>query len=190
MRTHVALLRGINVVGRNKVSMTDLRAIVEGLGHKDVVTYIQSGNVAFSASEPAATGRELARVIEAAIAKRLGVRPAVIVVARSELAAVWGDNPFHAVADPKTLHAVFLPDAPDRGGLSSVAGAVERARARGSRDDAQVVGRVLYLWTPDGFARSVLRAELDRGGARRSPMPGGTARNWATVKALLSLLEE
>jgi len=51
MATHIALLRGINVGGRNKVSMADLRAVVAGLGHTEVATYIQSGNVVFSTAE-------------------------------------------------------------------------------------------------------------------------------------------
>ena len=51
MATHIALLRGINVGGRNKVSMADLRAVVAGLGHTEVATYIQSGNVVFTSGE-------------------------------------------------------------------------------------------------------------------------------------------
>ena len=55
MPTHVALLRGINVGGRNRVAMAALREVVEGLGHTEVATYIQSGNVVFT-SEAADPG--------------------------------------------------------------------------------------------------------------------------------------
>lgn len=190
VRTHVALLRGINVLGRNKVSMAELRQVVADMGHEEVATYIQSGNVVFAASRPVTGESALADALESEIAVRLSVRPSVVVVSRSELHQVVRTNPFPRVADPRSLHAVFLRDAPDAGGINSVTAAVERAVSKGSRDDARVVDRTLYLWTPDGFARSILRAELDRGGKLRSPMSAGTARNWATVGALVSLLDE
>lgn len=188
MRTHAALLRGVNVVGRNRVSMPELRAVVAELGHRDVSTYIQSGNVVFGAADPDASPRAIAGDLEAAIAARLGVRPAVVVTSRGELEQAVRDNPFPKVPDPRALHGVFLREAPGPDGIASVAAAVERARARGSRDDARVVGRTLYLWTPDGFARSTLRAELGRGGRLQTPMSGGTARNWKTVRTLVQLL--
>ena len=189
MRTHVALLRGINVLGRNKVAMTDLRDIVAGLGHREVTTYIQSGNVVFAASGSANDDSALAETLEAAVAAKVGVRPAVVVLSRAQLHGVVSANPFRQVIDPRTLHAVFLRETPSADGIAAVTAAVDRAREKGSRDDARVVGRTLYLWTPGGFAPSVLRRELDRGGKLRTPMHTGTARNWATVKTLMSLLE-
>ena len=80
MRTHVALLRGINVLGRNKVAMAELRHVVESLGHGDVATYIQSGNVVFTADKPDANCATLADDLEVAIADRLVVHPAVVVL--------------------------------------------------------------------------------------------------------------
>ncbi len=189
VRTHVALVRGINVLGRNKVSMFELRAVVEALGHGDVITYIQSGNVVFTVAASFADRATLADDIERAIAERLSVRPAVIVVSQDDLAQVVRNNPFPRETDHRCLHAVFLRDVPDSAGLASVGAAVERAKAKRSRDDARVVGCTLYLWTPDGFARSILRRELSRQGRDRTPVDAGTARNWATVTALLSLLD-
>ena len=187
-RTHVVLLRGVNVLGRNRLAMSVLRELVESLGHADVVTYIQSGNVAFAAARPDAGNQAISDGLEEVIAERTGVKPAVIVVRAAELARVVRDNPFPEVADPRLLHAVFLREPPDQAGLAAVAAGVERARAKGSRDEARVVGRVLYLSTPDGFAPSVLRRELDRGGANRTPMRDGSARNWATVTTLTTLV--
>jgi uncharacterized protein (DUF1697 family) len=188
VRTHVALLRGINVLGRNKVAMADLRGVVAALGHREVMTYIQSGNVVFAAGR-ADDDCALAEELEAAVAARLGVRPAVVVLARAQLLNVVSTNPFRQVVDPRTLHGVFFREAPSSDGIDAVAAAVGRARVKGSRDDARVIGRTLYLWTPEGFAPSVLRRELDRGGNLRAPMHSGTARNWATVTTLVSLLE-
>ena len=189
VRTHVALLRGINVLGRNKVAMPELRALVEALGHADVVTYIQSGNVAFNAAAPSAA-EAVAYDIERSIAEHLGLRLAVIVVSHDDLAQVVRDNPYSHETDHRRLHAVFLREVPKSAGLAAVEAAVERARAKGSRDHARLLGSTLYLWTPDGFARSLLRAELSRQGRHRSPMDTGTARNWATVTTLLSLLAD
>jgi uncharacterized protein (DUF1697 family) len=169
--------------------MEELRQVVASLGHGDVVTYIQSGNVVFTAAKAKVTNISLADDLQFAIADRLAVRPAVVVLARRELSDVVRDNPFRDEGDHRLLHAVFLRDTPGPDGVASVAAAVERARSKGSRDDARVIGRTLYLWTPDGFARSILRSELSRGGQHRTPMQAGTARNWRTVNTLASLLE-
>lgn len=179
----------MNLGGDTTVPMPELRAAVESLGHQQVVSYIQSGNVAFAAAATDADDRTIARALEAVIAERVGVTTAVIVVRRSELLGVIGDNPFPGVADHRLLHAVFLSEPPGELGVAAVASAVGRAREKGSGDDARVVGRTLYLSTPDGFAHSVLRRELDRGGANRTPMREGTARNWATVTKLAALVD-
>jgi uncharacterized protein (DUF1697 family) len=96
-RTHVALLRGVNVLGRNTISMSVLREVVESLGHEDVVTYIRSGNVAFAAAQADADDWTLAQDLAAVIAERTGVKPAVIVIRAAELARVVRDNPFQDV---------------------------------------------------------------------------------------------
>ncbi len=187
-RTHVALLRGVNVAGRNKVPMPVLRDAVESLGHEEVLTYVQSGNVVFAARRTDAEDAAIARSLESVIAERTGVHAPVLVVRAAELARVVRDNPFPGVADHRLLHAVFLAEPPGEEGVASVAAAVGRAGGKGSRDQARVVGRALYLWTPGGFGRSLLRAELERSGTKRTPMREGTARNWATVTALTELV--
>lgn len=186
MPTHIALLRGINVGGHNKVSMPDLRQVFESLGHTEVATYIQSGNVVFT---PGGTGARpgdagLAATLELAIAAATGVSPKVVVLTAGELEQVVSDNPFPDPANPRLLHAVFYatgtgPD-PD-----AIAGAVRKVAGRGSRDEAEVRGRTLYLHTPDGFGRSEL-ANLLLARARGAAA-AGTARNWATVTKLVSL---
>ncbi len=106
MATHIALLRGINVGGRNKVAMADLRAVVAGLGHTDVATYIQSGNVLFTSGE--ADTEALAAGLEEAIASNLGVKPAVVVLSRADLARAVRDSPYPHEPNPKMVHAVFF----------------------------------------------------------------------------------
>lgn len=191
MSTYVALLRGVNVGGRNKLAMADLRAVVTSLGHTDVATYVQSGNVVFTPADRTETDTDaltavLPATLERAIADSLSVRPSVVVLSCAELAQVVADNPYPEESNPKSLHAVFRAAAPDPAMVATVELAVQRSRQRGSSDDARVVGRTLYLRLPDGLGRSDLAARLLRAGS--GGIGGeGTARNWATVRALLAM---
>ena len=186
MATHVALLRGINLGGKNKVAMTDLRALVAGLGHTDVSTYIQSGNVLFTALVGADCAG-VARVMADAIAERLGVAAPVVVVTREELAEIHAANPFPDEPDPRRVHAVVLSEPPWPELEAKLAVARAKSAAAGGTDEVLAVGRTLYLHTPDGYGRSVLAESLLR--VVSSPKSGatGTARNWATMTKLLEL---
>jgi uncharacterized protein (DUF1697 family) len=184
-RAHVALLRGINVGGRNRVAMSDLREVVTSLGHAEVATYIQSGNVVYTSSETDTAA--MAAALERAIAERLGVRPRVVVLSRDELARAIRDNPYPDEANPKLLHAVFLSRDAGPELVDAVAAAQAQAAARGSGDTARVIGRTLFLHTPGGVGRSELAALLARSGGPMAAREGGTARNWATVTRLLEL---
>ena len=188
MPSHIALLRGINLGGRNRVAMADLRALVAGLGHTDVSTYIQSGNVLFTAAPGAPGTSVIAEEMTAAIAAELGVTAPVVVLTRDELAGVVDANPFGQETDHKRLHAVFRSGPAEQDLLDRIAAAVEAVAAKGSRDSAVSIGRVLYLHTPDGYGTSDLAKALLR--ITASPQAGtGTARNWATTLKLLSLCD-
>jgi uncharacterized protein (DUF1697 family) len=184
MATHIALLRGINVGGRHKVAMADLRTVVAGLGHTGVATYIQSGNVLFASDE---TDTEaMAEALETAIADSLGVKPAVMVLSRGDLERAVRDNPYPGEPNPKLVHAVFFRGQVPPGAAAAIEAGERRAAERGSgRDRAQIVGNTLYLHTPDGFGRSELALFLL--GRSASPVATGTARNWSTVTKLLAL---
>jgi uncharacterized protein (DUF1697 family) len=183
--THVALLRGINLGGHNKVPMADLREVVASLGHGDVATYIQSGNVVFSAEQSDTAA--LAAALEEAIAETIGVRARVVVLSREELAQVVRDNPYSDEPNPKAVHAVFLSGPPGPDVAERVARAQQQVARQGSRDSAQVVGRTIFLHTPDGYGRSDLAAELIKLGQRKTDSVTGTARNWATVTKLAAM---
>ena len=173
MATHIALLRGINVGGRNKVSMADLRAVVAGLGHTDVATYIQSGNVLFTSGE--ADTEALAAGLEEAIESNLGVKPAVVVLSRADLRRAVRDNPYPDEPNPKMVHAVFFRGPVPEQAAEAIEAGQRRAAERGSGNDtAQVAGSTLYLHTPDGFGRSELALFLLGGPPARSP-PGPPA---------------
>jgi uncharacterized protein (DUF1697 family) len=186
MPSHVALLRGINVGGAGKVPMAQLRELVTKLGHEDVATYIQSGNIVFTPSHD--NEAALAAELTEAISDAFGVRTSAIVVSRSELAAVIAANPYPDEPEKRYVHGVFLPAKPDAVARKRVADAVAASAAKGSRDEAQYVGRVLYLHTPDGFGTSELAKDLTMKQKSQAPATG-TARNWNTITKLLALCD-
>jgi len=194
MRTHAALLRGINVGGNTKVAMPALRGVVEGLGHTDVATYIQSGNVVFEAARSApdastagTSGAQLAAELERAVAAEFGVGPRVLVLASDELAAAIAANPFADTSTPKLVHLIFVSHDPSAALLADIDAAQRLATEKGSPDEVRVAGRVLYLRTPDGYGRSDLGARLNRLGAAHDDVTV-TARNMATVDQIMRLL--
>src|ERR1700733_1611917 len=133
MATHVALLRGINLGGRNKVAMADLRALVGELGHADAATYIQSGNVLFTAPEDADCA-EVARGMTEAIAARLGVTAPVVVVTRQELGEIHAANPFPDEPDQRRVHAVVLSGPPGAELTAKLDAAGAHAAPEGGKD--------------------------------------------------------
>ena len=136
MASHIALLRGINVGGRNKVGMAELREVVTSLGHTGVRTYIQSGNVLFSA--PDGDNAKLATALQAAIAAAFGLEVSVVVLTRDELAWILDRNPHPDEPDPKRVHVVFLnTDLP--------AALLERIKAAEDADAAQGGGTVTVV---------------------------------------------
>ncbi|MGY1812383.1 DUF1697 domain-containing protein [Blastococcus sp. SYSU D00820] len=181
MPTHVALLRGINVGRTNRISMADLTAVVTGLGHTDVATYLQSGNVVLTAAGSPTT-TELADRITAAIAADLGLTVPVVVLTRAEVAAVVAGNPFPEQDDPKRLHVAARGEPYPPEMVDELTAALAAARAAGSAEDARIEGRVLWLHTPEGFLASKLAERLAR------PRYGATTRNWRTVTALARMV--
>jgi uncharacterized protein (DUF1697 family) len=189
MATHVALLRGINLAGKNKVAMADLRGVVAGLGHADVSTYIQSGNVLFSAADADADAdaAAMARAMTAAIAAKVGVNAPVVIVSRDELSQIIAGNPFPDEPDHRRVHAVLLSQPPGADLAAKLDAALAQSVAKGATAEVKSAGRALYLHTPDGYGNSDLSAAVLR--IVSSPKAGltGTARNWATMTKLLEL---
>jgi uncharacterized protein (DUF1697 family) len=173
---HVALLRGVNVGGKNKVPMKGLAAMFAEARCSDVQTYLQSGNVVFEAAEAAA--RRVPSIVGQAMQTRFGFRVPLVMRTAAELRAVAGGNPFlRAGADASTLHVAFLADLP---GAARVA-ALDADRS--SPDQFAVRGREIYLRCPSGLARTRLTNQYfdSRLGTT------STVRNWRTVLALLEL---
>jgi uncharacterized protein (DUF1697 family) len=189
MASHVALLRGINVGGRNKVPMAELREVVTSLGHNGVTTYIQSGNVLFTT--PGNDTGQLASALEAAITETFGLTCSVVVLSRDELGHILDRNPHLEEPNPKLVHVVFLNAELPADLLDRIKAAESAASAKGSRDTITAIGAALFLHTPDGYGTSELSQALFRiiGTPTRNGI-AATARNWATATKLLSLCEE
>lgn len=172
-----ALLRGINVGGRNKVAMADLRALLSGLGHTDVATHLQSGNAVFSTRRRDTDA--LAREVSEQLRAGLGLDLRVLVRTHDELARVVAANPMlaQAEAEPARFLVVFLSAAPPADRLAAL------DTAAYAPDRLAVGERALYLWCPNSIRDSKLAANVND---KRLGVTA-TARNWTTVQALLRL---
>lgn len=175
MTTLIALLRGINMGGHNKLPMKELAALLTGSGLRDVQTYIQSGNVVFrsGAKDKAAVAKKISAVIKA----QHGFAPQVLLLDADELRKAMANNPYpEAESTPASLSLLFLAGTPSHPDLK----ALEALRISSER--FKLVGKVFYLHAPDGFGRSRLAANAER-------LLGVTAtgRNWNTVCKLAGM---
>ncbi len=175
--THVALLRGINVGGKNPLPMKDLARMFAGAGCANVRTYIQSGNVIFEAPAGAA---KIAETVSANIEKRFGYRIPIVLRTSEQLLKTIAGNPFlQTGADVKTLHVYFLAAAPKAGAIAGL------DQARSAPDVFHVRGQEIYLHLPNGMARTKLtNAYFD---SKLSTTC--TARNWTTVLTLAEMMQ-
>ena len=180
MKTYVALLRAINIGARNKIPMGGLKALFADLGHEDVTTYVQSGNVVFRTR--AGTESRVAAEIENAITREFGHDVAVLLRSPAELAKIAEGNPFLAgEIDHKKLHVMFLDQRP---AAKAVAGL---DLDRSPPDAFSVSGRDIYLHFP---TRGSGRSKLTIGYFESRLGVRGTARNWRTVTTLLELARQ
>ena len=176
--TYVALLRGVNVGGKNKLLMRDLTAMFTLAGCEAVETYIQSGNVVFKAA--AALASRIPTLIASGIEERFGYRVPVVVRTVEELRDVVRDNPFlSAGVDAKRLHVAFLADIPEGEGASQL------DLDHSPPDAFQLRGREIFLYCPNGLART----RLTNGYFDSKLATTSTVRNWRTVLTLLTMAD-
>lgn len=177
MVPYIALLRGINVSGKNKLKMAELRAALDGMGLQQVQTYIQSGNVLFlhaPASEAA-----LAQRIHQLIRETFELEVPTLVVSLQEWTDIQAGNPFlpSDTIDPSKLHITLLAEPPALAQLEGLDG------QQHAPDVFQVVGRTVYLHCPKGYGRTKLTNQFFE---QKLQQPA-TTRNWKTVNKLLEL---
>ncbi|HEY8368478.1 MAG TPA: DUF1697 domain-containing protein [Thermodesulfobacteriota bacterium] len=177
MSVHIALLRAINVGGRNQVAMSDLKALLADLGFPGARSLLQSGNLVFESE--GRTGAELEDLLEAETERRLEVRADYLVRTAREWQEIVARNPFprEAKDDPSRLVVMALKAAPAAKNVKALEAAIK------GRERVRVAGRHAYIVYPDGIGRSKLTTALieDRLGTR------GTGRNWNTVLKLLEM---
>ena len=177
--THLALFRGINVGGKNKLSMSDLVQLFVDAGCSNVRTYIQSGNVVFDVNPELA--QEVPGVIGSKILERFGYQVPVLVRTAAQMHEVARANPFlDAGAAVEALHVMFLSGVP-------APDLVRDLDPERSRPDAFVVrGQEVYLSLPNGVARTKLTNDYFDSKLSTT----STARNWKTVVRLVELMRE
>lgn len=190
----VAFIRGINVGGKNPLPMGTLRTLCQSLGWADVVTYIQSGNVAFGIPAKSLGGgvggsraghttqsEKAAAALEEAIEDRCGFRPTVVVRIAADLRECIAANPFskEAARDPKHVLVMFLAKAPTPAARKAVL-ALDPDPER-----LALTSREVFLWYPRGVGQSKFQfSRVEK--AIGSP---GTTRNWSTVAKMLEIAD-
>ncbi len=179
MTRYVTLFRGINVGGNKQVRMDELKAMLLSLGFTDVATYIQSGNVVFSAVET--DKAVIVRRIEEAFAQRFGFSSSVIVRSASELQECIANNPFQydATKEAKWVLVVFLASSPENGALDAL------QETYTGPEEFFLVGQELFIYYTEGVGRSKLTLPL----IEKRLKTRGTGRNWNTVLQLQKMVE-
>jgi uncharacterized protein (DUF1697 family) len=179
MPGYVALLRGINVGGKNLIKMPALKACFEANAFEDVATYIQSGNVLFASPETRAG--ELTQRIEAMLAESFGYQATVVVRTRRQMRAVVGRAPEGFGAEPMKYRydVIFLKEP-----LTAKV-AMKSVPTKPGVDEAHAGTGVLY------FSRLIAKATQSRlNKIISSPIyPSVTIRNWKTTTKLLWMME-
>jgi uncharacterized protein (DUF1697 family) len=171
------LLRGINVSGQKIVKMADMKTAFESLSFENVRTYGQSGNVIFDCER--AETAELVKRVEEKISETFGFSTNVIIRTQQELENIIDNNPLTRRADVALdkVYITFLRGAPDETVASSI--------TINSDDDEKfaVVGKEVYLYCPNGYART----KLNNTTFEKKLKTVATTRNWKTIKKLLGI---
>jgi uncharacterized protein (DUF1697 family) len=176
-RPMLALIRGINVGGRFRLPMAELRSALSDAGFVDARTHLQSGNLLIT---PRSDPNRLAKMLEQTIEEWFGLTVRVITRTRNELEGIIDRNPFlEAGMNPSSVHTVFLESDPPAKKVADL------DPDRSPPDRFSLSGKEIYLHYPQGSGRSKLKLAY----FERSLGVAGTARNWNTVTTLLELLD-
>ncbi len=171
MNSWIVLLRGVNVGGKHIVPMRELKALLEMSGFSNVRTYIQSGNIVLEAAQR--PSNEISDLIE----REFAFRPQVFVMNRTEFERAMMNCPYGSDAG-KAVHFFFCREVPksvDYDLLESL---------KGDSEHFSLVGKVFYLYAPNGIGRSILVQKIGKA------FPGieMTARNMNTMNKLADIL--
>lgn len=175
MSTYIAILRGINVSGKNKILMLDLKAIFESMDFKNVKTYIQSGNVIFDAK----SAKNLSDLIKDKINQKYSFNVPVIIRTVAEIDAILIQNPFlkQKNIELDKLHITFLAEQPTKENLDKI------NALQFEKDEFKVIGNEVYLHCPNGYGNTKLSNTFFENKLKVT----ATTRNWKTVNEILKL---
>lgn len=179
MTAFVSLFRGINVGGHHKVPMNELKRVHEALGLRDVVSYIQSGNVVFTSDDKDVA--QLQTQIEDAFENKFGFHVEVIIRTSAELQDIIAKNPLQNQHsnEPNWVAVMFLATYPDTTAQE------ELLKSYAGPEELSIIGKELYIYYPNGIGRS----KLSHSFIEKKLKTGGTARNWNTVLKLQELTQ-
>ncbi|HZT98516.1 MAG TPA: DUF1697 domain-containing protein [Ktedonobacteraceae bacterium] len=179
MTAFVSLLRGINVGGHHKIRMDELKELYESLGFKDVLPYIQSGNVVFTSDEADLT--RLRRQIEEGLEKKFGFHVEVIVRTSAELKEILDNNPFQGQQskESKWVVVMFLESRPDETAQEDL------LKTYVGPEELFIIGKEVYIYYTEGIGRSKLSHSL----IEKKLKTVGTARNWNTILQVQKLIQ-
>lgn len=175
MPRYVALLKGVNVGGNNRVPMADWKALLSKLGCKDIATLLNSGNAVFTSSERSAN--TLGEKIRRSIATTLGVDVPVVVKSSVDMSAIIAGNALSTLAtDASSLLVAFAQDRKILADLTAIKPLLV------GKEQLHIGADAAYLWCADNIRDSKAAAAL-LGKAGRNI----TTRNWATVMKIVAL---
>jgi uncharacterized protein (DUF1697 family) len=177
MEKYISILRGINVGGRRKVSMVLLKSIYEDLGFKEVLTYIQSGNVIFASYK--VSSHEIEQMIEKKIDEILHLDVPVIIRQLPEMKNILANNPFLKMKgiDIDKLHVTFLNDIPGKDALFNI------KQFDYSPDKFIIKDKEVFIYCPGGYGKTKLSNNFFENKLKVK----ATTRNWKTVNKLAEL---
>ena len=180
MKVYISLLRGINVSGQKLIKMDALQKSYTSLGLKHVQSYVQSGNLVFSA-ENTESG-ELEDRIRAMIEQEYGFDVPVQVLTAEYLEKVVEANPFAKddSKDPSFFHLTFLSETPGSIDIENI----EAKKLPG--EEIIIRDKVIYLYCPNGYGKT----KLNNNFLETKCKVGATTRNWKTSRELLRIAGE
>lgn len=180
MTTHLALLRGINVSGHNMIKMDSLKSTLEAIGFKNILTYIQSGNVFLDSEEE--NGAAVGFKIRQEIFKTFGHEVPVVVIGKSDLEACFRNNSFlkEADSDIKKLYVAFISKELRSESINDL------KISQFKPDEANIDNNRIYI----KYAVGAGKTRLDQKYIEKKLNVTATIRNWNTVTQLLQLFEE
>lgn len=170
MTTYIILLRGINVSGKNKLPMAQLRDLLNNLGFQNMQTYIQSGNIVLQSDK---SKKEISETIKKEIVTQFGYDVPVIIRTIKEWEEVISANPY-AIENPKILGFVFLSDIPKETNIE----------INNTKEDVFTIYKdVIYIHCPSGFGKT----KLTNNTFEKKLNVTATTRNYKTVLKLLEM---